>query len=411
MSKIPDDVIADCLLLLPVKPLLRFRCLSKPFCSLIDDPDFIHRHLSRSLNTRSNFILILRDWNLYTVDFDTLSVAAPPTPRLLVHPLQKGGGTEAFGSCNGLLALRNSERDLAFFNPLTRKFRRLPVSEIELPDRNAKAGYVFYGFAYDSVNEDYKLVRMATFVAEDERCESFDYEYEVKVYSLRNDSWKIIKGLPNYLRFLHKPFYQVLHRRGYGVYACNALHWVMPHWPELGVKNSIIAFDVVSETFRQVSPSQCWDKKSNCVVDVAALEGRLCAMCNYGQECIDLWVMKEYGVEESWSRIFSFRPTKWISSLLFLRPLGYSKDGEKMLLEVNDHKLVWYDLNKASVKTVKMQGGPKSFGAEICVGSLVPLADDMETEKQQKEAQEKEITKEHTVMREDFLSVGFKLKL
>lgn len=412
MSKIPHDVINDILLQLPVKSLLRFRCLSKPLCSLIDGPDFIHLHLSHSLLTRSNLSLILRDWNLYSLDFDLLdNPSVLPSVETLIHPLQVGGGTEAVGSCNGLVALRNSERDLALYNPSTRKFKRVPVSEIEPPDRALKTGYVFYGFGYDSVNQDYKLIRMVTFVGEDDGCEYLDYDYEVKIYSLKSNSWKRIKGLPYYLRFLHKPFYQVLHRRGYGVFAGNALHWVMPHWPELGLKNSIIAFDIVTETFRDVPQPDYVNNKLKFQVDAGVLEGRLCVMCNYGHEYVDLWIMEKYGVKESWSKLFSFRATKSISPFMFLRPLAYSKDGDKILLEVNDQKLVWYDWNRRTFRTVRTRDGPKSFGAEMYVGSLIPINDGIGIEQEKQQKQEKEKRKSNTKKRDDFLSVGFKLKL
>ncbi|KAJ9185126.1 hypothetical protein P3X46_004789 [Hevea brasiliensis] len=412
MSKVPQDIINDILLQLPIKALLRFRCLSKPLCSLINGPNFIQLHLSHSLHTRSNLSLILRDWNLYTVDFDSLDAAASAigSAESLEHPLHVGGGTEAIGSCNGLVALRNSERDLALYNIATRKLKRVPASEIEPPDRYLKTGYVFYGFGYDSINEDYKLVRMVTFVGDDDRCESFDYDYEVKIYSLKSESWKRIKGLPKYLRFLHKPFFQVLHRRGYGVFASNALHWILPHWPELGVKSSIIAFDIVSEMFREVPQPEYANNRLNFQVDVGVLEGRLCVMCNYEHICVDLWVMREYGIKESWIKLFSFRTTKSISAFMFLRPLAYSKDGDKMLLEVNDQKLVWYDWNRRTVRTLKIRGGPKSFGAEMYVGSLVPLDDGTE-EVEKKQALEMEKRKTNTKKMDDFLSVGFKLKL
>lgn len=44
----PNDHIPNLLSLLPVKSLLRFRCLSKPHDSLISDPTFIKWHLTRS---------------------------------------------------------------------------------------------------------------------------------------------------------------------------------------------------------------------------------------------------------------------------------------------------------------------------------------------------------------------------
>ncbi|XP_065852782.1 F-box protein CPR1-like [Euphorbia lathyris] len=406
MSKIPHDIISDILLLLPIESLVRFRCLSKPLCSIIDSSDFIRLHLSHSLNTRSNLRIILRDWNLYSVDFDSLDAAA--AAESFDHPLQSGGGTEAVGSCHGLVFLRNSERNLALYNPSTRRYKRVPVSEIEPPDNSLKTGYVFYGFGYDSVNEDYKLIRMATFVGDDDGCEFIQYDYEVKVYSLKNDSWKKIKGLPFYLRFLHKPFYQVLHRRGYGVFAFNSLHWAMPHWPELGVRNSIVAFDIAGENFREVYQPDYGSNRLNFQVDVGVLEGKLCVMCNSQHEYVDLWVMEEYGVKESWRKLFSFRSTK---PLMFLRPLSYSKDGSKVLLEVNDQKLVWYDWNKRSVKTVKIQEGPRSFGAEMFVGSLVQIGDGESEEREKKEAEEIEKAKANDRKRDDFLSVGFKLKL
>jgi hypothetical protein len=40
---------------------------------------------------------------------------------------------------------------------------------------------------------------------------------EVKVYSLKTNSWREINDLPYYLLF---------HRRGFGVLASGALHWV-----------------------------------------------------------------------------------------------------------------------------------------------------------------------------------------
>ncbi|WCJ28137.1 F-box protein CPR1 [Euphorbia peplus] len=408
MSRIPDDLISIIFLLLPTKTLVRFRALSKPISSLIESVEFTRHHLTHSLKTRSNLRVILRDWNLYTLDFDSLvSNAHVAAAEPFEHPLHTGGGTEAVGSCHGLLVLRNSERVLVLYNPSTRRYKRLPVSEIEPPDNSMKTGYVFYGFGYDSVNEDYKLVRMATFVGDDD-CEFIQHDYEVKVYSLKNDKWKKIKGLPFYLRFLHKPFYQVLHRRGYGVYACNSLHWAMPQWLEIGVRNSIVAFDIVGEEFREVYQPDYEESRRNYQVDVGVLEGKLCLMCNHQQEFVDLWIMEEYGVKESWRKVFSFRSAK---PLMFLRPLSYSKDGRKALLEVNDQKLVWFDWKKRSVRSVKIRGGPSSFGSEMCVGSLVQIGDGESEEREKREAEEIEKAKAKDKKRDDFLSVGFKLKL
>ncbi|CAN1337207.1 F-box protein CPR1 [Linum perenne] len=386
LNRVPDDIVSDIFLQLPAKTLLRFRSLSKPLCELIDSYDFIRQHLAHSLHTKSNHSLILRDWHLHTVDLDSLDAAED-----LTHPLYAGGGTEAVGSVNGLVALRNSERDLAIYNIATRQVRKLPVTEVDPPGGQfLRTGYVFYGFGYDSINDDYKLVRMATFVGDEDACDTYNYNYEVKIYSYKSNSWKKIKDVPFYLRFLHKPLYQVLHRRGYGVLAGSALHWVLPQRATLGLKDYIVSFDFVSEKFAEITQPDYENRDMGYEVDVGALEGNLCAICNYDHVRVDLWVMKEYGVKESWTRLFSVQRIRNTTAFAFLRPLIYSKDGNELLLEVNDERLVWYDWNNGKARTVRIRGGPKSFGAVIYCQSLIHVDDPDEVERQQRRREDAE---------------------
>jgi hypothetical protein len=85
--------------------------------------------------------------------------------------------------------------------------------------------------------------------------------------------------------------------------------------------------------------------------------------------------MKEYGVKESWCKMFSVHAIKWISAFMFLRPLVYSKGGDMVLLEVNGEKLLWYDWKNKHAKVVRVRGGPSSFGSEMYVESLIRIND------------------------------------
>ena len=385
MSKLPMDVITDILHRLPVKTLVRFKSLSKPCCFLIDHPDFVKAHLNRSIQTRSNLNIILKGLHLYSVEFDALDSAVP-----LEYPLSNGVVIEAFGSCDGLLAFRITDKNLALYNPSTRQFRRLPVSEIDPPPgESCKSGYVFYGFGQDVKTNDYKLVRMVQFNKnDDEDDEGYFFDYEVKVYSLKTDSWIKITKLPRYLRFMFQFFYHLLHRRGYGVLAGGFLHWVMPPRIELGMRNKIVGFDLGTEEFVEVPQPDCADR--NYLLDVGVLEGCLCAICNYDQVSVDVWVMKEYGVKESWTRLLSVQKTK-----AFLRPLAYSKYRDKVLLEINNQKFAWYDLQKKKMRSVGTGGSPVTFGAEVYVGSLIPIEDRkrMENEKQKEQDEHRKINR------------------
>ncbi|KAJ0082331.1 hypothetical protein Patl1_09773 [Pistacia atlantica] len=408
MSKIPPDIITDILCKQPVKSVLRFRAISKACCSLIDGQDFVNMHLNHSLQTKSNLSLILKGLHLYTVEFDTLD-----TPLDLNHPLYIGGGTEVIGSCNGLIVLRNSEQDLALYNPLTRKLRRLPVCEIGLPSDSCSPGYVFYGFGHDPIKDDYKLLRMVQFKENDpDEIVSSSFGYEVKVYSLKTNSWRKISNLPKYLRYLFQFFYHLMFRRGYGVLASGSLHWVAPRRLELvDVPNLIVAFDLVKEEFRELSLPDYGDESDNInknfQLDVGVLEGSLCVVCYRDQVYADVWMMTEYGVKESWTKLFTVKRPGTMNCLAFLRPLAYSKEGDKVLVEVNGEKLLWYDLEKKRLRSVRINGGPDSFGAEMCVGSLVPLNDGdgkIHGMKQTEKEEKKKITNKKSAKVEVFLN-------
>ncbi|MBA0751678.1 hypothetical protein Gogos_000586, partial [Gossypium gossypioides] len=90
--------------------------------------------------------------------------------------------------------------------------------------------------------------------------EGIFYDYEFKVYSLKNDSWRKITKLPHYLRFMYQFFYHLMHRRGYGMLTGGVLHWVMPLRIQLGSRNRIVGFDHGNEEFIEVSQPECSDK-------------------------------------------------------------------------------------------------------------------------------------------------------
>ncbi|XP_074264858.1 uncharacterized protein LOC141587303 [Silene latifolia] len=64
---LPPEVWTQILLSLPAKTLLKFRCVCKSWCSIIDDPDFIHMHFQLcKFNSGNNQLLVAleRLWGL-----------------------------------------------------------------------------------------------------------------------------------------------------------------------------------------------------------------------------------------------------------------------------------------------------------------------------------------------------------
>ncbi|XP_062088509.1 F-box protein CPR1-like [Humulus lupulus] len=415
MTNVPPEIITDILIRLPVKDLLRYRCVSKPWCSLIDSHDFIKRHLSHSKETYSNTGLVLNWSELYWVDLDTLNSAVE-----LNHPIDFGGGTEVLGSCNGLLALFNSYDDVALWNPFTKRYRNLPITEIEFPSDGLCVGqYMIYGFGHDPINDDYKLIRLIQFYGDDD--DSFDSE--VKVYSLKAKTWKRIKDFPYYLRY----------NRSYGVHVGNALHWVVSRKPISDVSKLIGAFDIVSEEYHVVPQPDYVDDDFCMTLNV--LGGCLCLICNYTSnqsndfsreskvDRVDIWVMKEYGVKESWTKLYSVVQSDVISSFNYVFPVTYLKyPGNKILMDQDSKKFILYDLGRNKAESVMIPGMPELFEECVCLQSLVGLggrdgelsgkkAEKLSRKgwlvKREKKGKHEEATKRKD-KRDDFLSRGFR---
>ncbi|KAA8516862.1 hypothetical protein F0562_017320 [Nyssa sinensis] len=372
MSDLPAEVVTDILTRLPVKTLLRFRCVSKPWCALIDSRDFVKFHLKRSIETKSNLSLILRYCYLYSVDLESLDNAVE-----VDHPLKCDNyETQVLGSCNGLLCLSNSEVDIVVWNPSIRKHRKLPLMQIEFPPGlrgSCFSHFVVYGFGHDVVNDEYKLVRMVQFYGVD--LDSF--ESEVKVCNLKSNSWRRIPDFPYYL----------LYKQWNGMLVSGALHWVVTRKPESDTANLIAAFDIRTEDYRLVPQPEYSDE--NFHMNVGVLGGCLSIFCNYYSVRVDIWVMKEYGVKESWTNLFSVSQPTVIRSFEYVGPIAYSKSSEEVLLEQDGERLLWYNLKNKTVKIVRIRGMPNSFSIDICLGSLVPPGGDVISDGKKHPAKEK----------------------
>ncbi|KAF8118018.1 hypothetical protein N665_0006s0022 [Sinapis alba] len=397
MASLPKDIVNDVFHRLPATTLVRCLVLSKPCFSLINSPDFIASHLKRTLETEDHIMILLRSYlRLRTVYLD-----APDKVSLVEHPLRTGGFTEVFGSVNGIIGLTNSPTDIALFNPSTRKIHRLPVEPIDFPERSITRQYVFYGLGHDSVSDDYKVVRMIQ--SKDRGDESFGYPFEVKVFSLKSNKWKRIDLLPEDVEILFDNFYfHLLYRRGNGVLASNNLHWILIHNEgDIGM-NTIIRYDLATEDLRILSfPHDVYCKG----MDIGVLDGCLCMMCYNELSHADVWIMREYGGK--WSKFISVPQPETVVSFEFVRPLIYSKDRSKILLEINNGKLFWFDLASKSFESLVIKGCEGlQCNAEIVVSSLV-----LGCKGDPRRVGEKKMVQKGNKRRDDFLSKGFKLKL
>ncbi|XP_027085877.1 F-box protein CPR1 [Coffea arabica] len=398
MPNLPWELILDILSRLPATSLLRFRCVSKPWRSLIDSPDFVQMHLRQSQKAAgtTNRSLILGFLGIYSIDLDSLDCARPLRPPF--------SSSDVSNSCNGLVLLLGQNQTPFLWNPCTRKYKTLPDSPHEYPppgipvDYNAL--YKRYGFGYVAQDDDYKVLRVVEFRSPD----STWIGSEAKIYSLKTNSWR---------RVDHYPF-PLPRIRGWGVHVNGAVHTV------LSLDNyyqEIVAFDLRTEKHYTIPKPDLL--LENVELSVDEMAGCLCLLVRKKRR-INIWIMKEYHVKSSWTKLLSIAPPLIDEHCSLISPLAYSRRGDEVLLNCDDEKLVWYDLMRKTTRDVDVQGLPFRFYAEFFVGSLLPLengcrggggGEDEIGITRRATRQKNTKVNDTRKKRDDFLSKGFKLVL
>lgn len=145
MSNLPAELIDDILSRLPVKPLLRFQCVSKPWYALINRPDFIKKHLEHSIQTNKERTLIVKerdsDWplNYFSVRFHEdgrFGRAVKIHPPL--HDPERCA--QIAGYCNGLVCIHDLDQEIVIWNPSIKKYKKLPYE----PSRDLSGFYDYW---------------------------------------------------------------------------------------------------------------------------------------------------------------------------------------------------------------------------------------------------------------------------
>ena len=149
------------------------------------------------------------------------------------------------------------------------------------------------GFAYHSENNDYKVVRI-----------SFPppSAQVVEVYTLSSGSWRRFEvslganGVYYYFRRSLLPTPLV----------SGALHWIAGEGEVKNPKDRmIVSFDVNSEKFRKLALPPGHIEAKNFETHLSSFRGKLAFIrSEHPAFVFSIWVMREYGVVDSWTKIF-----------------------------------------------------------------------------------------------------------
>ncbi|KAK9067432.1 hypothetical protein SSX86_014761 [Deinandra increscens subsp. villosa] len=335
---LPPEITEAILRLLPVKSLGRFKSVSKTWYSLISDPQFIktHLHKTRKLilvsDTKSLFSLDVNDLLPSLTSEDDISA----TGKEVKIPIM---WEQIWGSSNGLVLAEDGNDTIFFINPTTKEIWKVPPSPFALPVRES---FVMYGFGYDSSTDDYKIVSISFWGTDNEHNPDCDDMF-VTVYSLRNNSWRKLRNSP----YDHSIGHVIR-----GVLVNQNIHWLASTRPDYA--STIVAFSLAKEEFNVMGLPDSVENGKAVFNVLFAVVGKLGV---FDTQTGSLWLMGEYGVGESW--------TKVCMDGLEIDPFGHAflveGSGDRDIVLCDDDGVRVYDMDERRCRKVRIEGGPSGI--------------------------------------------------
>ncbi|GLT48953.1 hypothetical protein SLA2020_225400 [Shorea laevis] len=406
-----EELIMEILSWLLADSLVRFKCLSKSWHSLIGHHWFVTKQLHNHVRSASdNNLCILLRYRICSDQHDpekgenVLSLLTYNDKMML--STSKGGGSpyivkpvtfslykdhqyaESWGSCDGIVFFFDScyMRDtIVIANPVIGEYRILPESCICLPlpalyhgdDNEDYLARVVdaVGLGYDLKSNDYKIVRVWEIESYNDSRQRFPQRAEV--YTFSTNSWREINNfvmeveIDNVVMeacFTPMPSFER--------YWNGAYYWFVFCYEQGGdtIRKHLIAlFDMSDEVFRYIGlPKSCEEQNDNATMCYSLIElnGSL-TLFHYPfqvqQKSFDIWGMDKFGVNGIWTKILCIGPLLGIET-----PLLFGKDDE-LLMENIEGQLVSYNLKRKQLQRLPIYGETKYFQALLFKRSLVSI--------------------------------------
>ncbi|KAL3824132.1 hypothetical protein ACJIZ3_020202 [Penstemon smallii] len=370
---VPEDLMIEILVCLPVKSIVRFRCVSKTWCNMVKSPSFINHHLR---NQRRRNVLLVRRCLLPPPQYDdVLSFHDPNSPELeevcpnlsipFLKDLRMGkpgsctynpNNIRILGGCNGLVCIFYINFVVILCNPALREFKMLPPFPLDsayYPSR--------IGFGITACTNDFKVVLLLQ--SRDEYCKS---PYTVNMYSSSTSSWKQIHIAPT-TQVGHMEMWSELFFNG-------VCHWPATRSPKF--ERAILCFDLSTEVLGWLEYPDISYERSKWSRLMVMNECFAVVWLNLFGRAIttEIWVMKEYGVRESWTKQFSIQS---FTDIRFSPFLPWKNDQWMLLLESGDvdpsGQLVSCSFHSNEIKKYRVYGEKGTLKPLIYQESLISL--------------------------------------
>ncbi|XP_017250515.1 putative F-box protein At1g33530 [Daucus carota subsp. sativus] len=331
INQLAEDLIFEILSWLPVLSLLRCTSVCKSWKSIISNPYFIQAHLAISQKKQHPFSTLRvvsksdesQDLFMDTLGENSVKLSLPryisDVPQLF------------FRSCNGLVILSDIHVVVLYiWNPLTRSFKLLPKPRVVKPRRKSRLYrlefVVNFGFGFDSVSNDYKILRVVLVkinLGVEKR-----FQLVAELYSFNTDSWTVIM-VPEEMRgFRQDPLSECV---------CVGSRVLC-----FQGTNGILLFNLHNEVFGTCQYPKTGVRMSD-ALDFEGSIGFILKSSENESIILSLWTLANVGGNIIWTKKFNIEPHMKIDHVLF-----YLGDGQFLAKDDGAGYIVYHDRKKGT---------------------------------------------------------------
>lgn len=339
-TKISPDLIFDIFSRLPVKSLVRFRCLDKLCSTFIADQSFAAAHQPHPRPKPGLLISCPTQLQSAQTFFSADLNGGPATHCLTLPPRYSRYTTQ---SINGIVCM-DFGLCATICNPSTKQAITLPLVCSKTATAASSTYFCVNSLGFDPVSKHYKVLNSWR------NYQTNKTEY--RVFTLGTQSWRLLHDGPPYY-----PQRESICLNGFIYFRS----WVNLASMEGRKIAAMVAFDVQNETFRVIkipirAPHYV---NTSCLIQLA---GRL-AIVDFQLDLknqLSLWVL-----EDSWNVVWVRHhialPSSWRKMNKDYFAVGTIATGEILLAPrclVNPFYMFYYDLERSNLRWVQICGLP-----------------------------------------------------
>ncbi|XP_071725142.1 F-box protein CPR1-like [Rutidosis leptorrhynchoides] len=211
------------------------------------------------------------------------------TFSILFKPYKDKNTTKPLAICNGVLCLTTvveSSHDIILWNPTIKKMLTLP-KPIFPPSYNSGYACFLLGFAFNSLSNDYKVLKVLSFLDDTK-------PPQVEIFSLNKNSWKGISEIACGYQWLQAHFFSFFYEAIHCIYSLV--------YDDTSKSCLILGFDVNAEAFQKSKLSQLFDERDILESNIYQESniGICCSFVRHKGRFLEVWVMKDCNNMESW---------------------------------------------------------------------------------------------------------------